>query len=42
MAHRLAPQVEFELGTIWYFVAKESGSPAIADRLIDSITDRFS
>jgi len=24
MAHRLAPQVEFELDDIWYYVARES------------------
>jgi toxin ParE1/3/4 len=41
MAHRLAPQVEFELDDIWYYVARESGSIEIADRLIDAITDRF-
>ena len=41
MAHRLAPQVEVELDDIWYYVARESGSIEIADRLIDSITDRF-
>jgi len=41
MPHRLAPQVEFELDDIWYYVARESGSIEIADRLIDSITDRF-
>ena len=41
MAHRLAPQVEFELDDIWYYIARDSGSIEIADRLIDSITDRF-
>lgn len=41
MAHRLAPQVETELDQIWYYLARESGSIEIADRLIDSITDRF-
>lgn len=41
MAHRLAPQVEFELDDIWYYIARDSGSVEIADRLIDSITDRF-
>lgn len=41
MTHRLASQVEFELDDIWYYVARESGSVEIADRLIDSITDRF-
>jgi toxin ParE1/3/4 len=41
MAHRLAPTAEAELDDIWYYVVKESGSIDIADRLIDSITDRF-
>lgn len=41
MAHRVAPQAEAELDSLWYYVAKESGSIEIADRLIDSITERF-
>jgi toxin ParE1/3/4 len=41
MAHRVAPQAEAELDDIWYYVAKKSGSIEIADRLIDSITERF-
>jgi toxin ParE1/3/4 len=41
MAHRVAPQAEAELDNIWYYVAKESGSVEIADRLIDSITERY-
>jgi toxin ParE1/3/4 len=41
MAHRVAPQAEAELDDIWFYVAKESGSIEIADRLIDSITERF-
>ena len=41
MAHRGAPQAETELDNIWYCVAKESGNIEIADRLIDSITERF-
>jgi len=41
MAHRLAPQVEVELDDIWYYIAMESGSTDIADRLIVSITNRF-
>jgi plasmid stabilization system protein ParE len=41
MAHRLSPQAETELDDIWYYIAKESGSIEIADRLIDSITERF-
>ena len=38
MAHRLAPEVESELDDSRYYIAKESGSIEIADRLIDSIT----
>jgi plasmid stabilization system protein ParE len=41
MAHRIAPQAETEPDNIWYYVARESGSTEIADRLIDSITERF-
>ncbi len=41
MAHRLAPGAEVELDEIWLWTAKESGSVDIADRLIDSITERF-
>jgi plasmid stabilization system protein ParE len=42
MGHGLAPQAETDLDDIWHYVATRSGSLAIADRLIDSITDRFS
>jgi plasmid stabilization system protein ParE len=41
MAHRVAPEAEAELDNIWYYVATESGSTGVADRLIDSITERF-
>jgi len=41
MAHRLAPRAETDLDEIWCYVAKGSGSIEIANRLIDSITDRF-
>ena len=41
MAHRLAPQAESDLDDIWLYVAKESGGMDVANRLIDSITDRF-
>ncbi len=41
MAHRLAPEVETELDDIWYYIARESGNVEVADRLMDSITDRF-
>jgi len=41
MAHRIAPEAEAELDNIWYYVFKESASLEIADRLIDSIIERF-
>jgi hypothetical protein len=37
----LLPEAEAELDNIWDYVAKESGSTEIADRLIDSIAERF-
>jgi len=40
MAHRLAPHAERDLDDTWLYVAKESGSIEIANRLIDTITDR--
>lgn len=42
MAHRLAPEAVADLDGIWYYVARESGSLEVADRLIDTITARFS
>ena len=41
MAHRLAPEAEADLDDIWYYTATESGGIEIADRIIDSITERF-
>jgi len=41
MAHRVAPGAEAELDDIWYYIATESGSVGIADRVIDSIAERF-
>ena len=41
MAHRVAPEAEAELDNIWDDVAKDGGSTEIADRLIDSIAERF-
>lgn len=41
MAHQLAPKAANDLDNIWIYVARESGSLEIANRLIDSITDRF-
>ena len=41
MGHRVAPSAERDLDDIWLYVARESGSIEIANRLVDSITDRF-
>ena len=41
MAHRLAPEAEADLEGIWYYVASQSGSMEVADRLIDALTERF-
>lgn len=40
MAHRLAAQAERDLDEIWLYVAKESASIDVANRLIDTITGR--
>jgi plasmid stabilization system protein ParE len=41
MAIRYGPQLEAELDEIWIYIAQESGSIDVADRLVDSITDHF-
>jgi len=41
MAHRVAPHAEQDLDDIWVYVAKQSGSLEIANRLIDTITEHF-
>jgi toxin ParE1/3/4 len=41
MGHRLAPQAEADLEDLAYYVFVESGSLDIADRLIESISERF-
>ncbi len=41
MTHRVAHRAEADLDDIWLYVAKETGSIEIANRLIDTITDRF-
>ena len=41
MAHRVAQRAEAGLDDIWLYAAKESSSIEIANRLIDTITDRF-
>ena len=41
MAHRLAPRAAADLDDIWSYVAEQSGSIEVANRLIDSIASRF-
>jgi hypothetical protein len=41
MGHRRTLQADSDLDGIWYYVASKSGSLDVADRLINSITDRF-
>jgi toxin ParE1/3/4 len=41
MAHRRSPPPDNDLDEIWHYVACRSASLDIADRLVDSITDRF-
>jgi toxin ParE1/3/4 len=41
MGHVRSPQADSDLDSIWYYVAIESGSVEIADRLIASIAERF-
>ena len=41
MAHRVSPEAEADLDGIWVYIATESGSLDIADRFVDSLTDRF-
>ncbi len=41
MAHRVAPEAEADLDEIWHYLAIASGSVDVADRCIDSLTQRF-
>jgi toxin ParE1/3/4 len=41
MAHRVSARAAADLDEIWYYVARESGSIEIANRLTDTIIDRF-
>jgi toxin ParE1/3/4 len=41
MGHRRTSQADSDLDDIWYYVASRGGSIDIADRFVDSITDRF-
>jgi plasmid stabilization system protein ParE len=41
MGHRRASSADSDLDDIWYYVAKESGSPGRAELFVRAITDRF-
>lgn len=41
MAVRLNRQVKAELDDIWLYIAVESSSLEIADRVVETITDTF-
>ncbi len=41
MGHRLAPRAKADLEELAFYVFVESGSVEIANRLVDSITERF-
>lgn len=38
MDFRVAPQAEFDLDEIWHFLATQSSSIDVADRVVDSIS----
>jgi toxin ParE1/3/4 len=42
MAHRVSLNAKADLDAIWLYIARESGSMEVANRQIDSLTDRFS
>jgi len=41
MAHYRAPRADSDLDDIWLYLASESGSVDVANRVVDSITDQF-
>ncbi len=41
MFHQLTPEAEIDLDDIWWYVASQSANMDIADKFVDSITDRF-
>ena len=38
---RVSDVAERDLDNIWYYIAKKSGSIETADRVVDSVTERF-
>ncbi|HXP84154.1 MAG TPA: type II toxin-antitoxin system RelE/ParE family toxin [Bryobacteraceae bacterium] len=41
MGHLRTPQADSDLDDIWYYIANNSGSMEVGDRLVDSIAARF-
>jgi toxin ParE1/3/4 len=41
MAVLVSPQVKAELDDIWIYIARESASSDIADRVVDAVTETF-
>ena len=41
MGFHLAPEAQADLDDIWLYLTRESGSIDVANRVIDSITERF-
>jgi toxin ParE1/3/4 len=41
MAIRTSPEAEAELDDIWYYIATESSSIEVAERLLDAINEQF-
>jgi toxin ParE1/3/4 len=41
MAIRTSPEAESELDDIWYYIATESSSVEVAERMLDAINDQL-
>jgi toxin ParE1/3/4 len=41
MAVLVSPQIEAELDDVWLYIANESASPDVADRIVDAIVEHF-
>jgi toxin ParE1/3/4 len=41
MHHRIAPRAARDLDNIWLYVARDSGSVEVANKLIDAVTEQF-
>jgi plasmid stabilization system protein ParE len=41
MAIRTCPEAESDLDDIWYYIATESSSVEVAERMLDAVNDQF-